>query len=262
MKFLKALDRIVAPIAIPNLTEVLVFGQVGMTLASFLRPDLAGRSSLIWSKVFEGELWRLLTWLFYPPPLGIFVIFYFLIFMMIGKAMEQYWGIVRYNAYFYLGAVLTAVAGLIVPGQAIDGLFFQASLFLAFAVVNPNYEFLIMFVIPVKVKWLAAFQGIIYLLTLSTGLNAASLMATAALGNFIIFFGGDLLQKVKRIKRKAKATGMQMQENRRSHLARHQCTVCGIDSNDHPFEDFRYCSKCDGEQAYCEKHLRDHEHRV
>lgn len=262
MKLLEKLDRIVRPIAIPNLTEVLVFGQVGMMLAFFLRPELFERSSLVWSKVLEGELWRLVSFLFFPPAMGIFVIFYFLIFMMIGKAMEQHWGIVRYNVYFYLGALLTMLSGLVVPDQPITGLFFQASLFLAFAVINPNYEFLIMFVIPVKVKWLAMLQGIIYLLTILSGLNSTSLMATAAIGNFLIFFGGDLLGQVKRIKRRAKASGMQMQENRSSHLARHTCVVCGKNSKDDAFEDFRYCSKCDGQQAYCEDHLRDHEHVV
>lgn len=262
MKLLEKLDRIVRPIAIPNLTEVLVFGQVGMMLASFMRPGLSQQTALVWSKVFEGEVWRLITFLFYPPPIGILVIFYFLIFMMIGKSMEQYWGIIRYNVYFYLGAILTAVAGLIVPDQFVTGLFFQASLFLAFAVINPNYEFLIMFVIPVKVKWLALLQGLYYLVTLSTGINSASLMASAAIGNFLIFFGGDLLQQVKRIKHRAKFTGMQMQEKRATHLARHTCAVCGKNSNDDPFEDFRYCSKCDGEKAYCETHLRDHEHQV
>jgi len=25
--------------------------------------------------------------------------------------------------------------------------------------------------------------------------------------------------------------------------------------------DFRYCSKCGGEYAYCSDHLRDHEHK-
>lgn len=260
MKLLEKLDRIVQPIAITNLTEVLVFGQIGMMLATFMQPNLAQQTVLVWSKVFEGEVWRLLTFLFYPPPIGIFVIFYFLIFMMIGKSMEQYWGPVRYNVYFYLGAILTAFAGLLVPDQFVTGLFFQASLFLAFAVINPNYEFLIMFVIPVKVKWLALLQGLFYLLTLSTGINSASLMATAAIGNFLIFFAGDLLQQVKRFKDRAKFTGMQMQETRPTHLARHTCAACGINSNDDPFEDFRYCSKCDGEKAYCQKHLHDHQH--
>ena len=43
---------------------------------------------------------------------------------------------------------------------------------------------------------------------------------------------------------------------------RHRCVSCGIDSNTHPKMEFRYCSKCDGQCAYCEDHLRDHQHVV
>ena len=260
MKFLDKLDRFVRPIAIANLTEVLIVGQVGMMLASFTRPDLVERSTLVWSRVWEGEVWRLVTFFFFPPPLGLLVIFYFFLFMFMGKALEQHWGTVRYNLYFYLGALLTMLVGLVLPDQPITGMYFQATVFLAFAVLNPNHELLIMLVIPVKVKWLAALQAFSYLMILMSGFNSASLMVMASLGNFLIFFAGDLLGKVKRLRHRAKHTGMQIQENRRSQVARHRCTICQIDSHSHPLEDFRYCSKCEGEHAYCESHLRDHEH--
>lgn len=261
MKFLDHLDRIVRPVAIPNLTEILVAGQAATFLLVMFDPNLGNQLSLIWNKVFEGEIWRPITFLFFPPAWGIFVIFYFYIFIFMGRALEEHWGTVRYNTYFYLGAIFTLACGLFLPSMPFTGLYFEASLFLAFATLNPNYEFLIMLVIPVKVKWLAMIQGLGYLLVLSTGMNPASMMALASIGNYLVFFTGDLVRSVTRFRTRAKFAAAQMTERRGNHHARHRCSICGIDSKSHPFEDFRYCSKCDGEFAYCELHLHEHEHR-
>jgi hypothetical protein len=36
--------------------------------------------------------------------------------------------------------------------------------------------------------------------------------------------------------------------------------LCGKTSESHPDLDFRYCSKCAGDQCYCPEHIRNHEH--
>lgn len=259
MKLLDRLDRIVRPIAIPNLTEILLFGQVAMLFAQFADPALAERSSLVWSRVLEGEVWRLLTFFFIPPPLDLFVIFYFLLFMMMGKSLENYWGTVRYSLYFYLGGLLTILCALLVPDQPVTGAFFQATVFLAFATLNPNYELMIMFVLPVKVKWLAMLQAISYLLILTSGVLSAQLMVFASLGNYLLFFAKDLYGHFATMQNRAKQNANEIKAKQRAALPRHKCATCGIDSNTHPREDFRYCSKCGGELAYCEQHLRNHE---
>lgn len=261
MKLLERMDRLVRPIAIPNLTEVLVTGQAIMWLATMFEPPLAERATLVWSKVFEGELWRLVTFLFFPPAAGpIFVLFYFYLFFMMGKALEQYWGTVRYNTYFYLGALLTLLAGLIVPADPVTGAFFQATVFLAFATHNPNFELLIFFLLPVKIKWFALIQVFGYVLILNFSPLPQKVMVIASLGNYLIFFGPTLFQSLKNLRRRTKFAAQQMELRDRARAPRHTCAICGIDNLTHPQEDFRYCSGCDGELAYCEQHLRNHQH--
>jgi hypothetical protein len=41
---------------------------------------------------------------------------------------------------------------------------------------------------------------------------------------------------------------------------RHRCHVCGKTDVTHPLLDFRYCSKCFGEECYCAEHLASHAH--
>jgi hypothetical protein len=267
MKPFEMLDRIVRPIAVPNLTMTLVVGQATMFVASFLVQQKVLNSSvienlpLIWSRVFEGELWRLITWLFVPPPLGLLTIFYFLVFQMVGTAVEGIWGTVRYCAYLYLGALLTMIAGLIFPDAMLTGLFLETTVFLAFATYNPNYTFLIFFVLPVKVKYLAALSGLGYLFLILFGPIDAKLTSAAAIGNYLLFFTPMLIDHYRGARRRVK---QQVQMVRAANLSRdvprHVCKICGINNLTHPKTEFRYCSKCNGAHAYCEQHLREHEH--
>ena len=66
---------------------------------------------LVWDNVLAGEVWRLLTFFFVPFTTDpIFLLFAYLIFYMMGNALEAYWGVVRYNVFLWLGAVLTIAA--------------------------------------------------------------------------------------------------------------------------------------------------------
>jgi hypothetical protein len=267
MNPLKILDRIVRPIAVPNLTMILVVGQAIMFVASYFVQTGALNSSvienlpLIWSRVFEGELWRLITWLFVPPELGLLTIFYFLIFQMVGSAMEEVWGTVRYCGYLYVGALLTMLVGLIFPDLPLTGLFLETTVFLAFATYNPEYTFLIFFVLPVKVKYLAVLSGLGYFATIAFGETQSRLLAGAAMSNYFLFFTPMLIDHYRNARRRIK---QQVQSVRAASLSRevprHVCKVCGINNLTHPKAEFRYCSKCNGAHAYCEEHLREHEH--
>ena len=58
MKLLERLDRIVRPIAIPNLTLVLIAGQALMFLGGKGNKETLSRMTLVWDNVIEGEVWR------------------------------------------------------------------------------------------------------------------------------------------------------------------------------------------------------------
>ena len=257
-KLLERLDRIVRPIAIPNLTVVIIVGQVLMALASAGNPAALSRGMLVWDRVIEGEVWRLITFLFVPPttqPIFLFIILY--IFYIMGTSLQNTWGMVRYNTFLWLGTGLTvAVAGLM-HGEPFTGHYLEGTVFLAFATYNPNFELRLFFVLPIKIKYLAYFQAFGYGYALLVGTASTRLMVLASLGNYLIFFAPAVLERGKHFLRKKQWEAKQYHPGK---APRHTCAVCGINSNTHPKVDFRYCSKCDGQLAYCEEHLRTHEH--
>lgn len=236
-----------------------------MFLASLNDPSLLGtpggppgRALLVWDLVLAGEVWRLLTFFFVPFTRDpIFLLFAYLIFYMMGNALEAYWGVVRYNVFLWLGAVLTIAAAGIVHDAPFSASFLQGTVFLAFATINPDFELRLFFVLPVKVKWLALVQVAGYLLAMLGGAWSVTLMVLASVGNYLIFFGPQLLGRVQNTARRAKWERQQLDT---AAGPRHTCTTCGVDSNLSPGMDFRYCSQCEGEHAYCTAHLRDHQH--
>lgn len=257
MKFLDRLERIFRPFAIPNLTQVLIAGQVVLLIASFAQPGLLAGAPLVWNEVLKGEFWRLLTFLIVPfraNPLWLFFACY--IFYLFGNSLQAIWGYVRYNAFLWLGILLTIAAAALVRDQPVTGHFLYLTVFLAFATYNPEFEIRLMFVLPIKVKYLAYFQVAYYLLQLVNGSNGDRVMVIASIGNYLIFFAPALFQRIRNVQRKVQWESKQYKPGNKP---RHVCATCGINSNTHPRMDFRYCSKCDGELAYCEEHLRNHE---
>ena len=258
MKFLERLDRLVRPIAIPNLTLIIIAGQAMMFLAGTGNPGVLESASLVWNQVLQGEVWRLLTFLFIPPPASaIFLFFTLYIFYMFGTALEQHWGVVRYNTFLWLGTILTIAAAGLMPGMPTVGWFLQGTVFLAFATLNPNFTLNLFFILPVKVKWLAWIQAAGYAIGILTGAWFVKLSILASIGNYVIFFAPTIVDWIRHRQRRK---GWEARQYKPSGGPRHTCAVCGIDSNTHPKADFRYCSKCGGDKAYCEEHLRNHEH--
>ncbi|MEM9825583.1 MAG: hypothetical protein AAF958_03295 [Planctomycetota bacterium] len=255
------LERIVRPIAIQNLTLILVLGQAAMFVLALADPGIPVKSSLMWDKVFEGEVWRLVSFIFVPPAFGLFSIFYFFVFHLVGTALENEWGDARYCAYVYIGIIAAALFGLIDPSFPINALFVETSVFLAFATLAPNFEFLLI-VIPVKVKYLAYLTAAIYAFSFLTGDWFAKLWVVVNVLNYFVFFGRHWISEVKRRRRFQKFQAKTRKaEADAATTPRHVCAVCGISNLNDPTMDFRYCSKCTGAKAYCEKHLRNHDCR-
>ncbi|MCH5268544.1 MAG: hypothetical protein J1E62_09400 [Lachnospiraceae bacterium] len=312
-QWLNKMEKKYGKYAIPDLTRYVVgMYCIGAVLGmlddiTFLRLNIYYKwLCLDMNAIFHGQIWRLFTYLLEPygfyRGMGFVISVLFLViqvnlFFMFGRSLEQAWGTFRFNLYFFSGYILNIVAALIlylgplhVPVYYAGFQYIYWAMFFAFAMIRPDVQFLVFFLIPVKVKWLAMLDAIYmaYLVVENTvlgirymndgvnalyGLGCLSQAAAivVAMANFLIFFfmTRDYRkispQAVRKRQRQMKKkwdfrSNVHQAEVKRKFSVRHQCAVCGRTQEEFPDLEFRYCSKCEGNYEYCSDHLFTHEH--
>ncbi|MDX2185734.1 MAG: hypothetical protein SFV32_02280 [Opitutaceae bacterium] len=267
MSWLHRLARAIEPFTIPHLIRYLVIGQ-GVLLAGGIFGLLdVGRLALLPAAVLAGEWWRVVTFVFVPPPvlsewgllfaaLGLYLIYLY------GTALEQIWGTARLNLFVGIGYLLTLGVAFLTPNLVASNLFISISLFLAFAYLNPDIELLVFFILPVKIKWIAAVTWAMQLAIFIRGDWGDRLAVLASVGNFLLFFSGDIFRRLRGTTASLTPRPNVNEGTPSSKQYRHQCRVCKRTDASNPELDFRYCSKCAGDSCYCSDHLRDHVHVV
>jgi membrane associated rhomboid family serine protease len=261
-RLLNRLERRFGRYAFDNLTLVLVGAQVATLVLSLARPGFAGMLMLEPSLVRQGQLWRLFSYLFLPAsfdPLWAVFSLYWLYVM--GNALESQWGAFKYQAYWLVGGLLTAVGAFAFEVPAGNS-YLLMSLFLAFATLWPRYQIRVFFVLPVEVRWLALLDALLLCAAIGMAEGWATLLPVIAVGNYLLFFGGQLVgllrgtvrEAGRRRARGAFAAGPNLTERLR------RCAVCGITSESDPDADFRICrcAKCSGPTEMCLAHARNH----
>ena len=255
MKFFYEMERKYNRYAIPNLMYyIVILYAVGLAVY-VVNPVIfwriyKGYLCLDGRAILHGQIWRLVTFLIFPPSFGSFrftsVFFGIIALFMyhsLGQTLENVWGSFRFNVFFLMGVLTQGLACL------------------AFAMYFPDAQFLLFFVLPVKAKWLAVAESAVYLYSFIFGGAAERCELVVSLANILIFF---LMTRnyrryaPKEIRRKnnfKKETKILPKGS-----TRHRCAVCGRTELDGAELEFRYCSKCEGNYEYCQDHLFTHKH--
>lgn len=274
--------------AISNLTLILIMCYVAGYILTWLAPTIMTYLTLDAYAILHGQVWRLVTWLIIPP--SSFDIFFTLItlffYWSLGTQLERVWGVWRYNVYIFTGILLTVVGSfatmgiyyLIFPGldpmsatilfrwgsQYYSTYYVNMSIYLAYAFTFPDNQFLLMFVIPVRAKWMGIIYGVILVIDMISAISMGLWFSVAAGGasllNFLIFFlrtRNHMHLNPKQIKRRAE---FRQDIRRNPRVTKHKCAVCGQTDQDDPDLEFRFCSKCNGNYEYCQNHLFTHVH--
>ena len=270
---------------IPNLMTFIVAANVvvylltvfaGYSAVSFLAFD--------WAAITHGELWRLVTFVFMPGYISskdlLWLAVFLYLYYMIGSSLEREWGTAKFNLYYLSGVVLTiltgAIVGMVTGNAWMTGVdYVNLSLFFAFAALFPDTRLLIMFIIPVKIKWLALADGVLFAVGVASSLLRldflSALVPVIALLNFFVFFWDSITSEIAyrrgRVQHQTshqtiqfKAAVRQQKKKEAERGYRHKCAVCGRTDADHPELEFRYCSRCAGYHCFCQDHIFDHEH--
>lgn len=277
--------------AIPNLTLYLIICYGIGYLMQYLVP--AGYQYLMLDPflVLKGQVWRLVTWILIPPDSSniFFVLITLYLYYSLGGLLERIWGTYKYNVYLFSGLLFTILGTFVLCGYSVlmgaqptmyTGLYLlnngsavyfgqfstyyiNMSIFLACAASIPDVQVLLMFIFPIKVKWLGIVYGIILLVNCIQGGIATWIVVIFSLLNFLVFFlrsKGKMHLSVGQIKRQQEFHQKMRSAGQTKGITRHKCAICGRTELDGDDLEFRFCSKCNGNYEYCQYHLFTHEH--
>lgn len=210
--WLMRMDNKYGKYSIRNLMSIIVFGMALVYIADMVLISSKGISLSQYfmfdrEALFGGQVWRFVSFAFLPPDWNLLLIALTLYFYwFIGAALENAWGSFKFNIYYACGMFGTIAAGL-VTGSATN-YYLNMSLFLAFAVLFPELEVRLFFVLPVKVKYMALLDAVylLFILFISSWTIRAAIIA--AFLNLGLFFWRDLIAAVKRFINKNKVKRM------------------------------------------------------
>lgn len=176
MSWFQKLERKYSKYAIQNLMMyIIILYAVGFVFEVFAPGVYSAYLSLDFAQIFKGQVWRLVTFIIQPPSTSIIFVFFSLYFYyLIGTVLENIWGSFKFNVYFFSGVLFNIIASLIIYlifkiSFNMSTHYINLALFMAFAMEQPDMEVLLFFIIPIKIKWLALLDGIVFAITILGG---------------------------------------------------------------------------------------------
>lgn len=305
MNFLGRIERKFGRYAIKNLSLILIICYAAGFIIEYFAPEFEIYLYLDPYAIAHGQVWRIVSWILIPPPESniFFALIMLAFYYSIGTLLERTWGAFWYNVYLFGGMIFTVIGSFLMmsfcylfkadlietavlasTGQRGAEAFFCAagsffstyyvnmSIFLAYAATFPDNQVLLMFFIPIKVKYLGVVYGVFLVYEIITGVFGGGVLGFvypfaigSSLINFVVFFFGTRRYiRMTRAQRKQHAAFVRQvreeQKRQAQTITKHRCAICGRTEKDGDEHVFRFCSKCDGNYEFCEDHLYTHIH--
>lgn len=259
MQYLDKWERKFGWLSFPGLLKYYALFHVLVYLLQIVNSEIGTVLDFDRAKIMDGEVWRVVTFLFADSGSGglgafgaLFLFFMVMIAFMMNDALEGAWGVFRTSLFHYTAFVGLILANFLYPEpMAGSGFFVYTSAFFAFATLFPKHEFMMFLVIPVQVRWLAILGGgLLVFGVISNPIYFGFLLLS--FGNYLLWAGIPALRGqarvVKSVARKRKFDKHKLDDGDSFH----RCKACGQTEVSDPELEFRMAA--DGEE-YCEDHL-------
>lgn len=198
MNWLDKVERKMRWFAVPNLMMLLSGLMLAVFLLEIALPEEAVSQYLWldWNAVWSGQIWRVLSFLILPPASSpFFLLFSLYFFCLMGNGLESQWGTSKFTLFYTVGALGTIIGSLF-TGFATNQ-YLNLSLFLAFAAIYPNYTVMVFFILPVKVKYLALLDVLLYLYLFFQIGWPERVALLLSLANVLLFFSPDIFRHIR-----------------------------------------------------------------
>lgn len=255
MPLISTLESKFGRFAIPGLVQIIAILQMIVFLLLYAGPAEMKTGVLLAvmpqaEKIYSGQVWLLLSHVLVPSFTNAFACLCLSSFSMwLGRVLEDAWGAFRVNLYV-LWLVLSLGVWSLFFGFPMTSYWLFHTLVFAVAVLIPNEEILLFFIIPVKMKWIALMDAAMMFFMFLGSPSAIFLIVFANL-NFLVVFGPHFLkmwiQRGEVAARRNRFESAQLPQD----AFFHQCSVCKKTEIDNPHLEFRVldsgdeiCSAC------------------
>lgn len=202
-RWLRFLEKRLSFLAVPNIGILVVTLQALGALMLFANPLWAERLMLLPEAFRAGEYWRLITFLSLPPTLNPILLLFSLWFLyFVLSTIESQWGSFKTTFYALITWLVTVAYALVASYPVTHSRHFESTLFLAAAALFPETEVQFFFVLPVKMKWLAAFSLALVGWEFAQGDWADRFYLLSIYSAYFVFFGPSAVGRLKQVLRK------------------------------------------------------------
>ena len=227
MRFIDKLERKYGKFGIPDLTIYIVICYVIGYVLQMFNSSILDMLSLEPAYILKGQIWRLVTWVIYPPSNNSVLWFALMILFFyypIGTSLERTIGTFKYTLYIFSGMLFTVIGA-----------------FVLYFILGGNY--------------LIGGLFTTYYISLSTFLAYA--MCYPDMKDFSRYNPKEVHRR-NEFRRAMEPQGRMKSGS--GSISKHKCAICGRTELDDPNLEFRFCSRCNGNYEYCQDHLFTHTH--
>lgn len=197
MNILDKLERKYGFLSFPNLYMYMtVIFLIGLIMNLFNPMFYYYYLSLNPQMILKGEIWRLFTFVFYPPTSSISILLSLLmiyVYYSITKTLTLIWRPFKFNLYMFIGYISQIIGAFIVYFIMKRSIIMYPtytffSIIMACALTFPDATFYIYFLIPIKAKYFAYFELAVYaLIFISSGLPDRVAIICSVVNVYIFF---------------------------------------------------------------------------
>ncbi len=197
MNILDKLERKYSFLSFPNLyLYMVVIFLIGLIMNLFNPYYYLLYLSLDVSMILKGQIWRLFTFIFYPPTSSVSIILSLLmiyVYYSITKTLTMMWRPFKFNLFMFIGYISQIIGAFFVyfvmkTNVIMYPTYTFFSIIMAFALTFPDAVFYIYFLIPIKAKYFAYIEVAIYaLIFVSSGLPDRVAIICSVLNVYIFF---------------------------------------------------------------------------
>lgn len=260
MNGFERLERRFGWLAFPGFLRFYALFHVLVFVLQVIQPEVGEILKFDREKIFDGEVWRIATMFIANSHFGnpslihiVFLFFAINFLFMVSDGLEEAWGAFKASMFYYMGMLLILAANFWYGTNCpVDGLVLFTASFLAFATLFPKVEILLFFFVPVQIRFLGIFAGIMVIINALADPMITVPIYAMGFANYLIFAAMPALRGQAQLRQSSQRRSRFNAQKMDPTEAFHTCVICQRNDIEDPEMEFRIGA--DGKE-YCTEHL-------